>query len=563
MKKSLLLVAAAVTALFSACSSDELANSNIADGDMVNVSFSANFDQAIATRSVSGDTDGSQATTLYVAVYNANNELIKAISKIGVEGSEATATVSGNTATVNFQLVKGQTYNFAFWAQNPNATALAFDAENKKVTVNYDKANDETLDAFTAHVNGLEVTGAVSKSVVLKRPWAQLNYGATQADVKAAHLAGIDVKKTKVTVNNVFKTLNLLDGTVADPQTADFELALNAIPNGQNQVAVDIDGTNTQNYGKLTVNSTDYAYMGLNYLLVGGENDTQSLIKADLSLYKENDDVTPVNTIAFSNVPVQRNYRTNIVGNLLTSQTQFNITLNPMYDDDNNPVFAEVKTGISKDGIGNYVVSTEVADKTTAINDILTDAKESGISKVKVTLPDGEYNATLYSGSSIGISSLTIAGNGDTQVKFNNLQVMTSLFDELVIENCEIERMPNKSWGMCVFGGSGKANGVYTVKNCKFTGVSTQGIYINETASGATYNIEGCTFDGDFGTEGAITIQNNANVNHIVNIKNCTFSNILNTSHKVYIIYDYTGWTLNTENNTGLDESDIYWKTNN
>ena len=562
MKKSLFLAVAAVTALFSACSNDEVASS-ANDSNVVNVSFSANFDQVMPTRSVSGDTDGSQATTLYVAVYNANNELIKAISKIGVEGSEATVTVSEKTATVNFQLVKGQTYSFAFWAQNSSATALAFDAENKKVTINYDKANDETLDAFTAHVNNLTVTGAIQQSVTLKRPWAQVNFGATQADVKAAHLAGIDIKKTKVTVNNVFKTLNLLDGTVADPQTADFELALNAIPAGQNQLAVDVDGTTTQNYGKLTVNDTDYAYMGLNYLLVGGESDTQSLIKADLSLYKEDDDTTPVNTLAFSNVPVQRNYRTNIVGNLLTSQVQFNITIDNNYDDDNNPVFAEVKTGISKDGIGNYVVSTEVADKTTAINDILTDAKESGISEVKVTLPDGEYSAKLYSGSSIGISSLTIAGNGDTQVKFNDQQVMTSLFDELVIENCEVLHMATKAWGMIVFGGSGKANGVYTVRNCKFNGVNTQGIYINETASGATYNIEGCTFDGNFGTEGAITIQNNADVNHIVNIKNCTFSNIPNTSHKVYIIYDYNGWTLNTENNTGLDESDIYWKANN
>ena len=561
MKKSFFLAVAAVTALFSACSSDELASS-ANDSNVVNVSFSANFDQVMPTRSVSGDTDGTQATKLYVAVYNANNELIKAISNIGVTGSQPTVTVSGKQATVNFQLVKGQTYSFAFWAQNSSATALAFDAENKKVTINYDKANDETLDAFTAHVNDLTVTGAIQQSVTLKRPWAQVNFGATQADVKAAHLAGIDIKKTKVTVNNVFKTLNLLDGTVADPQTADFELALNAIPAGQNQIAVDIDGSNTQNYGKLTVNATDYAYMGLNYLLVGGENDTQSLIKADLSLYKEGDDTNPVNKLAFSNVPGQRNYRTNIVGNLLTSQVLFNITIDPMYDDDINPVFAEVKTGISKDGIGNYVVSTEVADKTTAINDILTDAKESGISKVKVTLPDGEYSAKLYSGSSIGISSLTIAGNGDTQVKFNNLQVMTSLFDELVIENCEIERMPDKSWGMCVFGGSGKANGVYTVKNCKFTGVSTQGIYINETASGATYNIENCTFDGNFGSEGAITIQNNANVNHIVNIKNCTFSNIPETSHKVFIHYAYNGWTLNTENNTGLTNSDIYWKAN-
>ena len=553
MKKTLLfLFAAAVAVLFSACSSDELVGGG---SNVVNVAFNANFDQVIKTRGVVGESDGTAATKLYVAVYNQDNQLIKAISNIDVEGSQSTVTVSGKTATVNFQLVKGQTYNFVFWAQNPNATdgAVVFDPETGKVNVDYTKitANDESLDAFTAHVNDFTVTGAMSQNVTLYRPWAQVNYGATQADWDAAVAAEINVAKSKVTVNNVYTQLNALTGQVeGDATTADIELAANTIP---------ASATPSRT---LTVSGTNYKYIGLNYLLVGNEGQ-QSLIKADLQIFKEGDDNTPVNTLAFSNVPVQRNYRTNIIGNLLTSQVQFNITIDPIYEGEYNPVFSEVKTGIAKDGIGNYVVSDAVEDKVTAINDILTDAKNSNIEEVKVTLPNGEYNATLYSGSSIGIKSLTIAGNGSTKVKFNNLQVMASLLDELVIENCEVEHMADKSWGMIVFGGSGKANGVYTVRNCKFNGVNTQGIYINETASGATYNIENCTFDGNFGGEGAITIQNNANVNHIVNIKDCTFSNIPDTSHKVYIIYDYDGWTLNTENNTGLTESDIYWKTRN
>ena len=416
MKKTLFLAVAAVTALFSACSSDELASS-ANDSNVVNVSFSANFDQVMPTRSVSGDTDGTQATTLYVAVYNANKELIKPISKIGVEGSEGTVPVSGKAATVNFQLVKGQTYSFAFWAQNSSATALAFDAENKKVTINYGKANDETLDAFTAHVNNLKVTGAIQQSVTLKRPWAQVNFGATQADVKAAHLAGIDIKKTKVTVNNVFKTLNLLDGTVADPETADFELALNAIPAGQNQIAVDVDGTNTQNYGKLTVNATDYAYMGLNYLLVGGENDTQSLIKADLSLYKDGDDTNPVNTLAFSNVPVQRNYRTNIVGNLLTSQTQFSITIDPNYEEP------------------DYVVS--IADQ--AALDATIDAINKGTSApTAITLDPVIDNATFDFSeleSTLENTPITIAANKKVTIAKLDAQKNNDMTPPLTVGN--------------------------------------------------------------------------------------------------------------------------------
>ena len=321
MRKTLLLVAAAVTALFSACSGDELANTNVADGNMVNVSFSANLDQVMPTRSVAGESDGTAATKLYVAVYNADKQLIPAISHIGTDaGGKDFVTVSGKTATVNFQLVKGQTYSFVFWAQNPNATALAFDAENKKVTINYDKANDETLDAFTAHVNDLTVTGAIQQSVTLKRPWAQVNYGSAQSDWDAASAAGITVAKSKVTVNNIYSTLNVLTGQVeGEAKTADVELAANTIPASATPART------------LTVSGTEYKYIGLNYLLVGNEGE-QSLIKADLEIQKE--DGTVINTLAFSNVPVQRNYRTNIVGNLLTSQTQFNITLDEMYEDE-------------------------------------------------------------------------------------------------------------------------------------------------------------------------------------------------------------------------------------
>ena len=88
------------------------------------------------------------------------------------------------------------------------------------------------------------------------------------------------------------------------------------------------------------------------------------------------------------------------------------------------------------------------------------------------------------------------------------------------------------------------------IENCTFNGEGSQGIYINETVSGVTYNILNCTFNGNFGGEGAITVQCNENVNHNVNIKGCTFSNIPTTSNKVFVIYqntDKTVWNLTTD----------------
>ncbi|MBQ4541117.1 MAG: hypothetical protein IJA37_08105, partial [Alistipes sp.] len=191
----------------------------------------------------------------------------------------------------------------------------------------------------------------------------------------------------------------------------------------------------------------------------------------------------------------------------------------------------------------------------TALNAALADSTVETI-----VLTEGEFEIDLYADAH-SKSTLNIVGTGGTKVKFDNLQARASLYDEFTISNCEILRMPDKSWGHLVFGASGKATGVYTIENCTFNGVGTQGIYINETVSGATYNIKNCTFNGDFGGEGAITIQGNANVDHTVNITGCKFNNIPSTSHKICFVPDGNGTTYITTNlNTDVADGDIYEK---
>ena len=449
MRKTLLLVAAAVTALFSACSSDEVASS-ANDSNVVNVSFSANFDQVMPTRSVSGDTDGTQATTLYVAVYNASNELIPAISHIGTAaGGKDFVTVSGKTATVNFQLVKGQTYNFVFWAQNPNATAgaVVFNPTTGKVAVDYSKikANDETLDAFTAHVNDLTVTGALSQNVTLKRPWAQVNYGSAQADWDAAVAAGITVAKSKVTVNNVYTTLNALTGEVeGEATTTDVVLAANTIP----------ASATTQR--TLTVSNTDYKYIGLNYLLVGNEGE-QSLIKADLEIQKA--DGTVINTLAFSNVPVQRNYRTNIVGNLLTSQTQFSITLDENYDNESNNELLEDPVAINSaiQTVGATVNLSPVATPTINLSQVAEGVTING-NGAKITLDDKSITK-----DNITIENCNIANSSNT----NNGSTISINTKNFTLKNCTFtgEYGGTRGDALTIYGGA--EDGVVTIEGCK------------------------------------------------------------------------------------------------
>ena len=80
---------------------------------------------------------------------------------------------------------------------------------------------------------------------------------------------------------------------------------------------------------KVTVNGEEklYNYLALNYLLVGDNNSEKTLTDVEFTWKSDNGDTNAESVTEFKNVPVQRNYRTNIVGKLLTSPTIFNISI--------------------------------------------------------------------------------------------------------------------------------------------------------------------------------------------------------------------------------------------
>ena len=220
------------------------------------------------------------------------------------------------------------------------------------------------------------------------------------------------------------------------------------------------------------------------------------------------------------------------------------VTANNCTNDSEYKVAGRVINGATMTIDGqNYVTTTD------ALNQALAEGAET------IILPAGEYSADLGDATS---RTLTIIGTEGTAVQFENLGGQNSLplnkLDSLTIRDCKIGKMLTKNWGMLVFGSSNNENGVYTIENCTFDGVGTQGIYINEYTSGATYNIINCTFNGNFGNEGAVTIQNNTGVNHTVNVKGCTFNNV-DAGHQIYIIGNYNGWTLNTDATTDVNWS--------
>ena len=288
--------------------------------------------------------DGTTAKTVYVHVYQqdakGNLTYIEPAAKdASLKTPSQSLTLNGLKATYSTRLVTGQTYTFVFWAQADKAP-YTYDTDAKTITVNYAsaKGNDESRDAFYNVLPNVKIEGAYTASVQLSRPFAQLNFGA--ADYEEAKAAGLTVTKAMVKLTHAATSLNLLDGTTAGDKTVTFAKA--ALPENAN----------------LTAGGKDYKYVAMDYVLVGKSAKTLSDVTLTLTA-TGTQSTTPEFT--YSNVPLQANYRTNIVGNLFTSPAEVQIEITPGFGTPDNDVVVENVSSIA-------AANTAFANGATAVN---------------------------------------------------------------------------------------------------------------------------------------------------------------------------------------------------
>lgn len=229
-------------------------------------------------------------------------------------------------ATYEIRLAKGQKYRVAFFAYNSTADAYDVTYLTDIKVKDSQNSNIENRDAFTAYVDVDATVNTINEDVTLYRPFAQLNLGVDNTEWTDAVKAGVTVAKSKIVVTNVYNQFSAYDNAVvatAEPVTMTF--AMNTIPTEELEVDVDRDGT--------IANTEKFKYLALNYLLVGDAGTEKSL--TDVEFVWENSDASKTNnpTTHFKNIPVQRNYRTNIIGKLLTNPATFNIVIDADFID--------------------------------------------------------------------------------------------------------------------------------------------------------------------------------------------------------------------------------------
>ena len=304
MKTLKYLAAAALTLLAVSCNKEQMAE--VPDGQLVDVTFTAALPGEMATKALG---DGQTAKTLHVSVYENDD----AKTKLDLD---KTATFTDLKTQVTFSLVKGKTYNFVFWAQAAEGAPYdVTDLKNIKISYEGAEANDEKRDAFYATRKELKVNGALTETIKLYRPFAQVNFGT--ADYEAAVAAGVEPVKSVFTATDV--------ATIFDTFEAEGKEAKDVVTFTESALPGET----------LVTKAGDYKWMTVNYILPMGKQDAKHISNVTAEFIPE----TGITVKASSpQTPVQNNYRTNILGNLLTSQVIFNVEIVPIFNEPDNDI---------------------------------------------------------------------------------------------------------------------------------------------------------------------------------------------------------------------------------
>ena len=476
--KKFLLYASAVSAMMLAGSCQKEAVEPVYEGEAT-VTFALELPNKVETKAM------SQAEATNIVYYEIwNSDWSRQLYPVDSDAL-ASQPVSGKQAQIEMKLVANQTYNFIFWAQNDSHNAYDVN-ELKNVKVNYDAitGNDDKFDAFYA-TRQIRVTGPVNETITLYRPFAQLNFGA---DVMETDLGPINVTGTTVKVTNLATVFNTIEGV------------------GQvdgNAATATFTATGLATDEALVTGGKSYTWVTMDYMLMMNE---QSLVDVDAAFGIDNMDDLVVRSV--TNVPLKKNHRTNIVGDLFSIDATLNIIVEPAFDqsdiivtdesvklDDGSYLArsaAEFEYALENVEAGKTIYLADgVYEGVFLMNkscDVNIEAANEGQATISGKLGVAYGNVTLK-GLNFKVSANTSGATANSLVNKAGAYVIPIYCADLTVENCTFEGMTDSEGAIYYYANTGSAlvPEKLTVKNCSFDG---------DRAIRARANVEvtGCTF---------------------------------------------------------------------
>lgn len=394
----LAITAAAAALLLSACQRNELGGGSLS-GEEVTVGISAMMplDGGAVVKSDAEPGKGDEVNRCIMQVYLADDAVLSNATKVG---EPKTVEVTDRKASFgSLQLVAGHTYRLVLWADCATKTsgtdgATASFSDLYYNTGNYPEVsfkdgveveyagNDDSRDAFFASYK-LKVDGPSNHTVELHRPFGQLNIITSDYSVVETSFPALVPEMVSLTFSKVPQGINLLTGTL----TETFIKPLTG-------VSVDVAAVTEP------AAASGSKQLSFDYIFAP-EGEEYSIPEITMS-FDDAEGKEVASDYKFVNLPVRRNYRTNVTGALLTDRTGIDIEVVSDFD-------------------GTKEISEEVTSEESAqdaLNAGFTDIvfTEPIEENVSLTLPENsnaDYNIAFSAGVSgnVTISSNTYTGH--------------------------------------------------------------------------------------------------------------------------------------------------------
>lgn len=347
--------------------------------------------------------------------------------------------------------------------------------------------NSDAPDAFYYH--GEIKASGTNHPIELRRPFAQINIGTDDYDT--AVKAGMTVTSSAVTFSNLADTFDFVTGA-ATGNAENVEFANADIPAASQPFPTGAAG--------------QYRYLNMAYVLVGTGTGDQAVINSvHMSL---NEATTPFAT--YTNIPAKTNFQTNIYGSLLTNKENFNVTINPAFEDSYNNGLLAVATEEDFNAAVAAGKDIVLADNVT-LSAPLTIEKPMTIDLGSKTLIIGSQHIINAVGNDLtiqgegtvrGTAMDMIQNNGNLTVKGGRFAVYTSDYFKTAISNnaggtCTIEdgtftsgRAPMYNQGTMVINGGSFT----TTSNSSGDSYVLYNDVIDQASKNANITVNGGTF---------------------------------------------------------------------
>ena len=504
--------------------------------------FEVSADNIATKAAIDRDGNGTAVNRFIMEVYLAKTtgELVLLDRQV-----KAPTAASPKSTSFNLTLIKDQEYKVLFWADKGTDAMedLYYKTTDNLQNVSFLNAarigNNDALDAFSKMevITREESKAGFSKSVKLTRPFGQVNFITTDIPAINALTGGSAFLPTDVKVSyTTYTGFNVLTQTGTGSEDIEYTAPVYS--------AMD-PATNPAKYT-----------LSMDYMLTAtSERETRNVVK--LTALANGYELTTVEVI---NYPVQRNYRTNIIGKILTGDVTFNITIDPIYDGEYNNYLASsneditnaISAGVTTISLtpGTYIIPDDAKGKT------LTFIGTGNPEDTKIaTQDDGSYEGCDYSldGATVTFENITINTDSHTYTGYARckgtykncvINGTYTLYGDSKFENCTFNvsgdvyniwtwGAKNAEFDSCTFNSDGKALLLYqegtntvnlTVNNCTFNdngGLTAKkaAIEIGDAPYGATptYNVtvSGTTVNGyeinDEGINTGTTLWGNKN----------------------------------------------------